>query len=154
MTKHFCPSLFWHQGNQQITLFSGLLWKVVIKRVEEDSINCMGKMMTNRPPKDGVKGGNCKTAYKGRLWCYIEEIDGNVYCKDATKSRKWVSIIALTAHHRRCFSSYSGTYWSYDACFTPARTDQLCQLVVAEGKTKCNTLSGTGRREVGELILL
>ena len=48
----------------------------------------MGKMMTNRPPKDGVKGGNCKTAYKGRLWCYIEEIDGNVYCKDATKSRK------------------------------------------------------------------
>ena len=45
-------------------------------------------------------------------------------------------------------SSYSGTYWSYDACFTPARTDQLCQLVVAEGRTKCNTLSGTGRREV------
>ena len=41
-----------------------------------------------RPPKDGVKGGNCKTAYKGRLWCYIEEVDGNVYCKDATKSRK------------------------------------------------------------------
>lgn len=61
---------------------------MVIKRVEEDIINCMGKMMTNRPPKDGVKGGNCKTAYKGRLWCYIEEIDGNVYCKDATKSRK------------------------------------------------------------------
>ena len=23
-------------------------------------------------------------------------------------------------------SSYSGTYWSYDACFTPARTDQAC----------------------------
>ena len=42
----------------------------------------------SRPPKDGVKGGNCKTAYKGRLWCYIEEVDGNVYCKDATKSRK------------------------------------------------------------------
>jgi len=90
-----------------------------------------GCQCVTKPPKDGVKGGNCKTAYKGRLWCYIEEIDGNVYCKDATKSR-----------------NYSGTYWSYDACFTPARTDQLCQLVVAEGKTKCNTLSGTGRREV------
>jgi len=90
-----------------------------------------GCQCVTKPPKDGVKGGNCKTAYKGRLWCYIEEIDGNVYCKDATKSR-----------------NYSGTYWSYDACFTPARTDQLCQLVVAEGRTKCNTLSGTGRREV------
>jgi len=90
-----------------------------------------GCQCVTKPPKDGVKGGNCKTAYKGRLWCYIEEVDGNVYCKDATKSR-----------------NYSGTYWSYDACFTPARTDQLCQLVVAEGRTKCNTLSGTGRREV------
>jgi len=90
-----------------------------------------GCQCVTKPPKEGVKGGNCKTAYKGRLWCYIEEIDGNVYCKDATKSR-----------------NYSGTYWSYDACFTPARTDQLCQLVVAEGRTKCNTLSGTGRREV------
>ena len=58
---------------------------------------CMVKIC--RPPKDGVKGGNCKTAYKGRLWCYIEEVDGNVYCKDATKSRKWVVYsITITAH--------------------------------------------------------
>ena len=32
---------------------------------------------------------------QGRLWCYIEEIDGNVYCKDATKSRKWATIVII-----------------------------------------------------------
>ena len=37
-------------------------------------------------PEDG--GGNCKTAYRGRLWCYTEDISGSVYCKDATKSNK------------------------------------------------------------------
>ena len=64
-------------------------------------------------------------------------------------------------HHHHChhhfesfFPSYSGTYWSYDACFTPARTDQLCQLVVAEGRTKCNTLSGNGKREVRILFVV
>ena len=91
-----------------------------------------------RPAKDGVREGNCKTTYKGRLWCYIEEIDGNVYCKDATKSRKWVAtydkilflfcqqLLQTLKHQNILSSSYSGTYWSYDACFTPARTDQAC----------------------------
>ena len=76
------------KGSNFISIFSGLLSKVVIKTLAQDMIICMVKMIMNRPPKDGVKGGNCKTAYKGRLWCYIEEVDGNVYCKDATKSRK------------------------------------------------------------------
>ena len=91
-----------------------------------------------RPAKDGVREGNCKTTYKGRLWCYIEEIDGNVYCKDATKSRKWVAtydkiyflfflqLLQTLKNQNILSSSYSGTYWSYDACFTPARTDQAC----------------------------
>ena len=57
-------------------------------------------------------------------------------------------------HFESFFSSYSGTYWSYDACFTPARTDQLCQLVVAEGRTKCNTLSGNGKREVRTILFV
>ena len=74
------------KGSKFISIFSGLLSKVVIKTLPKDMIICMVKI--SRPPKDGVKGGNCKTAYKGRLWCYIEEVDGNVYCKDATKSRK------------------------------------------------------------------
>ena len=31
-------------------------------------------------------------------------------------------------------------------------TNQLCQLVVAEGKTKCATFSGSGRREVASFL--
>ena len=44
--------------------------------------------------------------------------------------------------------SYVGTFWSHDACFTPARTDQLCQLVAAEERTSCSALAGTGKRKV------
>ena len=37
-------------------------------------------------PEDG--GGNCKAAYRGRLWCYTQDISGSVYCRDSTKSSK------------------------------------------------------------------
>ena len=40
-------------------------------------------------PEDG--GGNCRTAYRGRLWCYTQDISGSVYCQDSQKSNKSVS---------------------------------------------------------------
>ena len=45
-------------------------------------------LLVCRLPKGATKGGNCKAAYKGRLWCYVEDINGSVYCKDAVQSRK------------------------------------------------------------------
>ena len=54
-----------------------------------------------RELQDGIQGLVVLLHYyqlcssQGRLWCYIEEIDGNVYCKDATKSRKWAIIVII-----------------------------------------------------------
>lgn len=90
---------------------------------------CGCQCNTNIRPSS--KGGNCQTLYNGRLWCYLEDINGNVYCKDARRSK-----------------NYLGTYWSHNACFTPSRTDQLCQTVSKTQGAECSHLSGTEDKEV------
>ena len=50
-------------------------------------------------------------AYQGRQWCYVENGAFST-CVEKTPSRK-----------------YRGQYWSWHACFTPARTDYECRNV-------------------------
>ena len=100
--------------------------------------------MVGVEPPGGGDGGVCLAAAGA----------GGPQQVDGLAGEYWLAAVHRHRHSESFFSSYSGTYWSYDACFTPARTDQLCQLVVAEGRTKCNTLSGNGKREVKIILFV
>merc|ERR1711874_133179 len=51
-----------------------------------------------RRPQNGVTLGDCRSRYRGGLWCYVEA-DTAAYCRDKTWSKR------------------TRRYWSYSACY-------------------------------------
>ena len=51
-----------------------------------------------RRSQNGVTLGDCRSRYRGRVWCYVEA-DTAAYCRDKTWSKR------------------TRRYWSYSACY-------------------------------------